>query len=114
MNILINASIVINIILIFIFKMLYMMTFKKEVNPKMKAIAGTFAAVFIFLYLAAFTAISVAGIIKHNYLYISAIIFVIIPFVIGHFAKFSKLKKYTNLQIIAYLLSLLLLFFMQN
>ena len=112
MNYLINFTLFINILIIPLF-FLDMILFEKIENPKKK---GDFGSVVIFVltfYLVAYLLIFGLGIYAMKLKYILAGIFIIIPFIIGRFANYEKLKFYSVLQLLSFIISLGYLIFLK-
>lgn len=106
MNLLINASITVNILLILLFAAVCIINFKENANPKLKANLGTFLGAVLFLYLIFIITLSVIGFVKHNFIMSGLVVFAVIPFVIGHFVNYKTLKIFSVLQLLAFILNL--------
>ena len=107
MNILIGLTVIFNILAILI---LLVGLFYKFNNPKNKAVYGYSIAGCVIPYLFLISIISVIEIIAfQNFKFFIFIISVASPFVIGKFAKYESLKKYTFIQILCFTLFLVLL-----
>ena len=111
MRIILSLSIIINILSILILILGFLTVNKSNIIPKYKALLGIFMGITMLFYLIFLSLLALTGFYKHNLLMSSLIIFVFIPFIIGKFAKYEKLKKYTFLQILSYLISLSILIF---
>ena len=59
----------------------------------------------LFYFIALF-GISALGLVKHNFIYVTSVLFILIPFVIGHFVEYRTLKLYSFIQILVFALSL--------
>ncbi len=79
-------------------------------QPKIKAVYGYLIAGCMLLYILTLSIALIYGVFRKHYLY-SIILFlcVISPFIIGKLVKYETLKKYTTIQIMCYVLSLLTL-----
>ena len=109
MNILLNISVAVNIILILVFCAVFALSQKETAEPKLKAGLGTGMAVALFLYLICLTALSLTGFIIKDYIMASLAFFVAMPFIIGHFADFKSLKIFSTIQLFSFALSLYVL-----
>ena len=79
-------------------------------QPKIKAIYGYSIAGCVLPYLILLTLIGIYGLVVNHNLY-SLILFlcVISPFIIGKLVKYETLKKYTSVQILCFVVSLIIL-----
>ena len=106
MNLLINASITVNIALILLFTAVCIINSKENAEPKLKAGLGTSLGAVLFLYLIFLLVLSVTGFVKHNVIMSGMLVFAVIPFVIGHFMSYKTLKIFSLVQLIAFILNL--------
>ena len=111
MKLISDISILIDILAIFSLITGLIFNSKNNVDPKKKASLGIFIGISMTLYLLILGITILVGIINHNFLYLSLLIFIILPFIIGHFSSYSKVKLYTFYQILSYLGSLSILIF---
>lgn len=98
--------IIINLILIIasIFGMTNI--FKENANPKTMAKYSVFLSILMFLYLAFIGALFIRYTFLSQYSTGSfLVLFFIFPFIIGNFASYRKLKFFTFLQILIFILS---------
>ena len=105
MNYLINFALFINAIIIPLF-FLEIFAFEKISKPKLKGDIATFLILIFLLYLITFLIIFSLGCVIRNYYYMLALVFVLIPFILGKFVDYSKLKLYVFLHIVAFAISL--------
>lgn len=105
--------IIINLVLIF--ALIFGMTniFKDNQNPGTMAKYSVFLSVLMFLYLA------FIGALFFRYTFLSQyragsflVLFFIFPFVIGNFASYKKLKLFTFLQILIFILSFIYIIYL--
>lgn len=106
MNLLINASVTVNIVLILLFVAVCVINFRENSNPKLRAKLGTLLGAVLFLYLIFLITLSVIGFVKHNFIMSGLFVFAVIPFVIGHFVSYKTLKIFSLIQLIAFVLNL--------
>jgi len=109
-NLLINISVAVNIVMIALFSVVFILSFKNDINPKLRAKVGTLTGVAIFLYLICLTALSIVGFAVKNFLMASLIFFVIMLFIIGRFVCYKTLKLFSVIQLFSFALSLYVLF----
>lgn len=112
MNYLINFTLFINILIIPLF-FLDMILFEKIENPKKKGDFGAFVIFILTFYLVSYLLIFGLGLYTFKLNYLLAGIFIIIPFIIGRFANYSRLKFYSVLQLLAFIASLGYLLFIK-
>ena len=79
-------------------------------QPKIKAVYGYFIAACFIPYLVLLTIIGIYALVVNHNLY-SLILFlcVVSPFIIGKLVKYETLKKYTIVQIVCFVISLVTL-----
>lgn len=108
MYLVVQLAIAINIISIIV---LLFGLFYNFGQPKIKAVYGyTITGCFI-AYMVVLSIVAIYGLITKNNLYgFILLLCVISPFVIGKFVKYETLKKYTVVQIVCFVLSLVTLF----
>lgn len=102
-------SIVINVLLILCFIICYIYSLKKVINPKFKAKLGLFLCGLMIIYFFCLILTILFGFIFHNYLTLILLLFVITPFIIGYYASYKKIAKYTFIQISFLVMSLTIL-----
>ena len=105
MNYLINFALFINAIIIPLF-LVEMFSFERISDPKKKGDLATFIILIFLFYLISFFIIFSLGFVAKNLYYMLALVFVVIPFILGKFVDYSKLKLYVLLHIVAYVVSL--------
>ena len=103
----INIALIINIIVLCLFVVLYF--FRKSKSPKQRALVATLSGVFLVIYIFCLFALSVNGIMKHNFALTLFLLFAAVPFIIGRVARFETLSKFLFLQIFAFALSIVFL-----
>ena len=107
MYIVLISAIVVNILSII---MLLIGLFYNFKQPKNKAVYGYSIAGCIFLYMITLSLALIYGLFGKHYLYSLVLLLCIIShFVIGKLVKHQTLKKYTIIQIICYIISLITL-----
>lgn len=104
-----EIAIIVNILVIFLLTACIFCV--KSENKKFKENLGFIMGITTCFYLLVMLIVAVLGAIKHNYLALTFLLFVIAPFVIGHFSKYEKMIAYSIIQVFAYIVSLGLLFF---
>lgn len=82
---------------------------KKVINPKFKAQLGLFLCGLMIIYFLCLILTSLFGLILHNYLTLILLLFVITPFIIGYYASYKKIAKYTFIQLALLVISLAIL-----
>ena len=101
------SAIIVNILSII---MLLIGLFYNFTQPKNKAIYGYLIAGCMILYIITLSVALICGFFGKHYLY-SFILFlcIISHFIIGKLVKYETLKKYTTIQIMCYVVSLIIL-----
>ena len=112
-NTMIDIVILINLITILVFIVGFVLNTKQGVQPKIKANFGVFMGISTVAYLLSMIFVAIIGLIKGQYLWLNFLIFVIIPFVIGKFVQYKTMKFYSVLQIICFIASFVLLFWVR-
>ena len=108
MYIVMTLAIVANILSILIFLVGLFYNFEQ---PKVKAVYGYVIAGCVIPYLLLLSFVGIYELIlKHNLYSFILFLCVISPFVIGKLVKYETLKKYTVIQIICFIVSLVTLF----
>ena len=107
MYLVLMSAIVVNILSII---MLLIGLFYNFKLPKNKAVYGYLIAGCMLLYIITLSLVSICGLLGKHYLY-SLVLFlcVISHFIIGKLVKYETLKKYTVVQIMCYVVSLITL-----
>lgn len=82
---------------------------KENVIPEKKAAIGVFMGGAFALYILFLFVTTVLGLVIRNFYSAILILFLILPFVIGHYSKYENIKKCTFLQIISFLCSIAVL-----
>lgn len=82
---------------------------KPDIDPKKKASVGLFIAFLMHLYIIFMFITGLFGLVKHYYLSVILLLFAVIPFIIGYFSSFNKIKLYTIYQIVSHITCLLIL-----
>ncbi len=82
---------------------------KQSFDPKKKASVGLCIGISMYLYIILLLITGLFGIIKQHYYLAALLIFAIIPFILGHYSSFNKLRLYTIYQIISYTISSIIL-----
>ncbi len=104
---LIATGIIINILSIIVLSVGLLYKFKQ---PKNKAIFGYVIATSIIMYILLLGFIAIYELlIKHNIYSLILLICVLSPFIIGKLVDYNSLKKYTIIQILCFLPSLIIL-----
>ena len=103
---------IINILLIILLFVCYLYSNKEVVQPKLKAILGLYLCGIMIIYLFMLTFVGIYGIVVHKYKLLILFIFVFVPFVIGNFATYKTVAKYTFIQLFVALVNLLFLFYL--
>lgn len=108
MHIVLVSAIIANILSIIMLPVGLIYDFKQ---PKTKAVYGYLIAGCMLLYIITLSMVSIYGIFEKHYLY-SLVLFlcVISNFVVGKLVKYETLKKYTIIQTMCYVASLITLF----
>ncbi len=81
----------------------------KDIKSKVREILGYTLGYSTVLYLAILAVITAYGLIKLHYETLILAPFIFAPFIIGHYANYDKMYKYTCIQIITFLASLAIL-----
>lgn len=107
MYIVLISAVIVNILSVI---MLLIGLFYNFQQPKIKAVYGYLITGCMLLYILTLIVALIYGVFRKQYLY-SIILFlcVISPFIIGKLVKYETLKKYTLVQIICYVVSLITL-----
>ena len=107
MHIVLISAIIVNILSLIMLTIGLFYNFKQ---PKIKAIYGYSIAVCMIAYIVTLSTALIYGFFEKHFLY-SLVLFlcVISHFIIGKLAKYETLKKYTIVQIICYVVSLVTL-----
>ena len=107
MHIVITLAIVVNILSLIVLLIGLLCNFE----PKAKAVYGYYIAGCMLMYLALLSFIGIYGlVINHNLYCLILFLCVISPFVIGKLVKYETLKKYTVVQLMCFVVSLVTLF----
>ena len=107
MYIILVSAIVVNILSVIMLLIGISYDFKQ---PKNKAIYGYLIAGCMLLYIAALGLALIYGFLQKHYLYSFVLFLCIIShFIIGKLVKYETLKKYTTVQIMCYVVSLITL-----
>ncbi len=104
-------SLLINIIAILALTIGLFGNIRQSFDPKKKASVGLFIGISMYLYIILLLITGLFGIINHHYYLAILLIFAIIPFILGHYSSFNKLRLYTIYQIISYTISSTLLIY---
>ena len=107
MYIILTAAIFVNVLLV---TMLSIGLFYKFENPKNKAMFGYTVVASLLIYILLLGIIAIYKLFAEYNLY-SLILFlcVVLPFIIGKLVNYNSLKKYTIIQILCCLVSLIIL-----
>lgn len=107
MYIILTSAIIVNILTVIVF---LIGLFHKFEQPKNKAMFGytVVGSMLIYIILLGFIAIYEL-LTKHNLYSLILFLFVILPFIIGRLVNYNSLKKYTTIQILCCLASLIIL-----
>ena len=106
MKILLVTTLIINIIAILFLTMGFALSFRNNVNPKQKASLGVLIGLSMTLYIISMSLTMFFGLIKHNFVYLIFVLYIALPFVIGHFSNYGTRKICTIYQILSYFISL--------
>ena len=106
MKIMFCSTIAINVLLILFLLICYVYSLKKITNPKLKANLGILLCGTMIIYLFSILLTCTYSIYTHNYKSLCLLFFVIIPFIIGKYATYKKIKRYTYIQFLFLILSL--------
>ena len=107
MHIIVTSAIIVNILSIIVLSLGLFCNFEQ---PKNKAIFGYCVVGALILYIITLSIATIYKLIVKPDLYcIPTLLCVISPFVIGKLVRFETLKKYTIIQIICFIVSLLAL-----
>lgn len=113
MNIVSFGAIFINIIMIIIFVVALINVHNTKINPQSKANLGVFMGITTILYLIALTIVLLICLLKSDYIALLLLLPIISPFIIGYYSTYTKIQKYTVLQIISCIFSLVILSVLQ-
>ncbi len=108
MNILLNTFVVINTMLAILYAIGHYFVLKFVKNPKIKAAFGVILVTFFTLYLILILGISLYSLYTCNFKFLPLTIFMIIPFIIGKKANYKTLSFWSNLQLSAFVASLII------
>ena len=107
MRIVLISAIIVNILSVIMLSVGLFHNFKQ---PKNKAVYGYLIAGCIFLYIITLSAALIYGFLGKHYLYSFVLFLCIIShFIIGKLVKYETLKRYTTIQIMCYVVSLITL-----
>lgn len=106
MKILMYSSILVNIIALMALCFAMSFNSKSEINPKQKANIGYFVCFSMIIYMLFVAMAVIFGLLKHSYFCAILIIFMILPFLIGKYSSYTKVKQYSLYQVMSYLGSL--------
>ena len=107
MYIVLTSAIIINILTIIILTIGLFCNFKQ---PKNKAIYGYLIACCMILYIITLSFVIIYGVFRKSFFYSFVLFLCIIShFIIGKLVKYETLKKYTIIQIMCYIISLIIL-----
>lgn len=82
---------------------------KSDIDPKKKASVGLFIAFSMHIYIFLMCITGLFGLVKHYYLSVILLLFAVIPFIIGYFSSYRRIKLYTVYQIVSHIISLFIL-----
>lgn len=103
-----------NALVILVYLVGFFVTFSlKNAQPKQKAKMAVVMGICTLLYLVALALCTVGGILQGNWSALILAIFMAIPFTLGRVAKYSSVKLYSVVQIIAFVFSLAFLYLIQ-
>ena len=107
MHIVLISAVIVNILSII---MLLVGLFYNFKQPKNRAIYGYSVAGCVIFYIITLSLALIYGSLGKHYLYSFVLfLFIISPFIIGKLVKYETLKKYTIIQIICFVMSLVTL-----
>lgn len=113
MNTVLSGLALINLVLIVVF-IIATNFINMQKQPKLMAWYSVLLAVLFLIYFTAILTAAAVALLKKEYMVLSLVFFVIIPFVIGKYVSYEKLSFYSNLQLFALFLSLFLALFFIN
>lgn len=107
MRIVLTSAVIVNMLSIIVLLFGLFCNFEQ---PKKKAMYGYIITVSMLLYIPALSLVILYGFFEKHYLY-SIVLFlcIISHFIIGKLVKYETLKKYTTVQIMCYIASLITL-----
>jgi len=104
MYIMTTLAVIVNIVAIVVLLIGLLYTFNQ---PKSKAIFGYIIAGSMIMYIMLLALVALFGlVINHNVFSFILFLCIISPFIIGKLVKYNTLKKYTIVQIICFIVSL--------
>lgn len=106
MNIALSIFSIINLILIVVFMIATSFVCNQKNRPGMLARYSIFLAVLFIIYFISIFSILVFALIEHKYLTLFMSMFLFIPFIIGKYVSYDKLRLYSNIQLFILFLSL--------
>ena len=109
MNLLLDIAILVNIAAFFCLIVGMNFNCNKNINPKQKANLGYAICFSLAIYILFLGIIVLYGMFSHRYIYSILILFIFLPFIIGHYSRYTKVKLYSIYQIVSYLGSLFIL-----
>ena len=114
MNLVLGFSLLINILLVIVLAINLHYLNKNSLAPKTKAFLGVALGALLLLYLILMAIILVFEVLNKNYYFIFLSIFILMPFVIGKLVSYKTLYKYSMLQMILFLFSLVFILVIIN
>ena len=110
MRLVLYLSILVNIMTFISFMIGFAFTFKEDFNPKHIAKLGVVIGIITIIYLIFLSLVVISGCITGNYSVLSLLLFIISPFIIGHYVKYETIRQYSIIQLFSFALSLFVLF----
>ena len=114
MNYLLNIALVVNFILILIFLLDIIVIKKNLFTPRIKGDISAILVFFFILYLGLICIyIFLNMTIIHSFKGLLLIFYIVAPFVIGKYAKYKTLMKYSVIQLLCFISSFITLLFLK-
>mgnify|MGYP003295113082 CR=1 FL=1 len=104
---LLKITIIINILLIPMLLICMAYFRKKNGQRKIRENLGFTFGITMIIYLALLVGAVICGIFERRFEEVALVLFVVAPFVIGHFSSYEKMYKYSFIQLLFFILSLL-------
>lgn len=102
----------INVLLVLVFGIDYSVIDSDRMEPRAKAKLGAWLCILFFVFLALLLLFAVlSAALRRNALYLALSVYVMIPFAIGRLASYRTVRFYSALQLLAFLLSAVTLYF---
>lgn len=114
MNVALSVFSSINLMLIVVFAAAAGFVGHQKKIPQIMAFYSVFLAVLFLIYFISILFVGIAAISAKKYSTLCLLIFIFIPFIIGKYVSYEKLRIFSNIQLFVLFLSLFLALFFIN